>query len=82
MESILEMRGGSRTTRQYRVRWKGYSADDDTWEPHSNLGVLPFCICILKLPLFLRFLNTKCIKLIGGRMAAGGGARAACRSRS
>ena len=38
VESVLEMRGGSRKTRQYRVRWKGYSADDDTWEPRSNLG--------------------------------------------
>ena len=36
LEKILDSKGPV-LTRKYLVRWKGYSADHDTWEPRSNM---------------------------------------------
>lgn len=36
VEAILGHRGPKRH-RQYLIRWKGYSADDDSWEPRSHI---------------------------------------------
>jgi hypothetical protein len=36
VEKILQHRKRGNTT-QYLVRWKGFTASDDTWEPTSNL---------------------------------------------
>jgi hypothetical protein len=39
IDSILSHRGSlkNRSTLQFLVRWSGYTADDDTWEPYANL---------------------------------------------
>ena len=41
VEKILDTRltrgAGGRQRRQYLVLWKGYPAEDATWEPISNL---------------------------------------------
>ena len=36
VEKIVDHRGEG-DNRQYKVRWKGYTQEDDTWEPVSNL---------------------------------------------
>jgi len=36
VEKILDKKGSGRTLK-YRVRWVGYSPDEDTWEPLSHL---------------------------------------------
>lgn len=37
VEKIIHHRKQSNGTIEYLVRWKGYGADDDTWEKESNL---------------------------------------------
>ncbi len=37
VESIVDHKV-SKNGNQYRIRWKGYSAVDDTWEPEMNLA--------------------------------------------
>ena len=38
MERLLGRRQVRGQEAQYLVRWKGYGAHEDTWEPLSNLG--------------------------------------------
>ena len=36
VQSIVAHKGNNPTNYLYRVRWKGYTVDDDTWEPASH----------------------------------------------
>ena len=36
VDGIVDHRGEG-DNREYKVHWKGYSSDEDTWEPISNL---------------------------------------------
>ena len=39
VQKILKHRleEGSKTSIEFLVRWKGYSSEHDTWEPHDNM---------------------------------------------
>ena len=43
LEERLTLAGGSK----FLVRWDGYGADEDTWEPQSRLSV-PDLMCELR----------------------------------
>ncbi|GAA5817630.1 hypothetical protein MFLAVUS_011180 [Mucor flavus] len=36
VQSIVSHKGNNPTNYLYRVRWKGHTEDDDTWEPSSH----------------------------------------------
>ncbi|KAF9168116.1 hypothetical protein DFQ26_001292 [Actinomortierella ambigua] len=38
VEKIMSMKGADLDTVTFKVRWKGYLPEDDTWEPLSNLN--------------------------------------------
>jgi hypothetical protein len=40
IDSILEHRGDRqrRSTMEFKVRWRGYGPEHDSWEPHKNLA--------------------------------------------
>ena len=38
-EALVDERVGQRGRPEYRVRWKGYGAAEDTWEPREHLLV-------------------------------------------
>eukprot|EP00762_Andalucia_godoyi_P006033 ANDGO_00041.mRNA.1 hypothetical protein ABB37_10147 len=40
VESIVEHRGKSKRDFEFRVRWSGYNADDDSWLPYSEVREL------------------------------------------
>jgi len=37
VEKIVDHQGKGKTF-EYRIRWRGYSEDDDTWEPPGNIN--------------------------------------------
>ena len=37
VDRILDVRLDAKGAREYLVRWRGYTADDDSWEPAANL---------------------------------------------
>ena len=37
VEKIIGVRGAG-DDKEYRVKWKGYSVKEATWEPHQNLA--------------------------------------------
>jgi len=37
VEAILDKRSTANNVTQYLLKWKGYSDDDNTWEPRENL---------------------------------------------
>lgn len=38
VEKIIEVRFKKNGTKDFLIRWKGFSAVDDTWEPEKNLN--------------------------------------------
>ena len=38
VERVLEKRISEKGETEFKVRWKGYTAEDDTWEPEDNLS--------------------------------------------
>ena len=45
--AIVDDRGAGGAERAFRVRWKGFGAEKDTWEPEANLAG---CRCVTRLP--------------------------------
>ena len=37
VEKIVTRKGTSLKDATYRIRWKGYTANEDTWEPAKNI---------------------------------------------
>jgi transposase InsO family protein len=44
VDKIIDKRVAADQTLEYLVRWKGYSPDDDTWEPTKHLGTALECV--------------------------------------
>lgn len=38
VERILDKRRGAKDSYEYLVQWRGYSAEDNTWEPAHNVA--------------------------------------------
>lgn len=38
VEKIIEVRFKKNGAKEFLIRWKGFSANDDTWEPEKNLN--------------------------------------------
>lgn len=38
VEKIIEVRFKKNGTKEFLIRWKGFSPADDTWEPEKNLN--------------------------------------------
>ena len=51
----------------FLIRWKGYSAAEDTWEPERNLGNAQPLIIEYKSPDQLIFLNTTTTTRLGNK---------------
>lgn len=56
-----EMRGGKK---YYRIRWKGWSSKDDTWEPKGMYRKTIFSICFIPFEDLIRFILINMIVLI------------------
>ena len=46
VERVLEKRITEKGENEFKVRWKRYTAEDDTWEPEGNLAGCRCELCI------------------------------------
>ena len=46
VETILKMRVGVNGELEYLLKWKGWSADFNSWEPRSNLACDDLLVCL------------------------------------